>query len=178
VQGFLQRFGRRIWLAGAALLLAACDPQRISELEEGVSTEADVRARFGTPENIWDEPGGARTFEYNRNPAGHQNYMITIGPDGKMTALRQVLNPTTFARVQPGMSMEEVRRMLGKPARKTPYALKKEEAWDWRYLQPPNTSMMFGLQGAADVHGARSGGDGEQGRQVASGRGFANAIPS
>lgn len=134
---------RRFWLAGLALLLAACDPQRIKELEEGVSTEADVRARFGQPENVWDEPGGARTFEYNRNPAGHQNYMITIGADGKMTALRQVLNPANFAKVQPGMSMEEVRRMLGKPAKRTPYELKKEEAWDWRYMQPPNTSMVF-----------------------------------
>lgn len=140
----MQAFLRRIWLAVLALVpLAGCDPQRISELEEGVSTEADVRARFGQPENVWDEPGGARTLEYNRNPSGHQNYMITIGPDGRMTALRQVLNPTTFARVQPGMAMEEVRRMLGKPARRTPYELKQEEAWDWRYLQPPNTSMMF-----------------------------------
>lgn len=140
----MQAFLRRIWLAVLALVpLAGCDPQRISELEEGVSTEADVRARFGQPENVWDEPGGARTLEYNRNPSGHQNYMITIGPDGRMTALRQVLNPTTFARVQPGMAMEEVRRMLGKPARRTPYELKQEEAWDWRYLQPPNTSMVF-----------------------------------
>ena len=29
------------------LALAGCDQQKISELEEGVSTEADVRARFG-----------------------------------------------------------------------------------------------------------------------------------
>jgi len=29
------------------LWLFGCDPKRISELEEGVSTEADVRARFG-----------------------------------------------------------------------------------------------------------------------------------
>lgn len=53
-----------------------------------------MRARFGEPERIWDEPGGARTLEYNRQPAGHQNYMITIGPDGRMSALRQVLAPT------------------------------------------------------------------------------------
>ena len=49
---------RQQWRIGtaAALLavfmgLAGCDPQRIGELEEGVSTEADVRARFGEPEN-------------------------------------------------------------------------------------------------------------------------------
>ena len=130
--------------AFAALLqLAGCDPQRISELEEGVATEADVRARFGEPEKIWDGPGGARILEYNRQPAGQKNYMITVGTDGRMSALRQVLNPANFARVQPGMMMEEVRRMLGKPARTTPYALKNETAWDWRYLEPPNTAMVF-----------------------------------
>jgi hypothetical protein len=129
--------------AAAALLLGACDRQRISELEEGVSTEMDVRERFGVPENIWEGPNGARILEYNRNPAGHQNYMITIGPDGRMSALRQVLTPANFARVQPGMMMEEVRRMLGKPARQDRYALKNEAAWSWRYLQAPNTSMLF-----------------------------------
>ena len=53
-------------LLGVTLLLAACDQQRIDELEEGVATEADVRARFGEPEKVWDAPGGGRTFEYNR----------------------------------------------------------------------------------------------------------------
>ena len=122
----LTRICARVGLAalvGATLLLAACDPQRISELEEGVSTEADVRARFGEPEKIWDAPGGGRTFEYPRQPAGTQNYMITIGPDGKMSALRQVLTPENFAKVQPGMMMEDVRKMLGKPMKTTPFAL-------------------------------------------------------
>jgi hypothetical protein len=132
-------------LAGGLLLLAlaACDPQRIRELEEGVATEADVRARFGEPERIWGTAAGERVLEYNRQPSGHQNYMITIGPNGRMTALRQVLNPRTFAQVQPGMPIDEVRRMLGKPRKVTPYALKQETAWDWRYLEPPNTSMVF-----------------------------------
>ena len=107
------------------LVLAACDPQRISELKEGVSTEADVRDRFGAPENVWDEPGGARTFEYNRQPAGQVNYMITLGADGKLVAVRQVLTPENFARVQPGMGMDAVRRLLGKPAKVTPYELSR-----------------------------------------------------
>ena len=129
--------------AGCALLLGGCDQQKISELEEGVSTEADVRARFGEPEKIWDAPDGGRTFEYNRQPAGHRNYMITIGTDGKMSALRQVLTPQNFAKVQPGMMMEEVRKMLGKPARITPFERQGEVAYDWRYLDSPNTHMVF-----------------------------------
>ncbi len=129
----------------ASLLgLVGCDQQRIQELEEGVATEADVRAKFGEPEKIWEGASGARIFEYNRQPAGHRNYMITIGIDGKMSALRQVLTPENFAKVQPGMMMEEVRKMLGKPMKVVPYELKKETYYNWRYLADQNnTSMIF-----------------------------------
>jgi hypothetical protein len=129
-------FFTMFWLFG-------CDPRHISELEEGVATEADVRARFGQPENVWDAPGGGRVFEYNRQPEGQKNYMITIGGDGKMSALRQVLTPENFAKVKPGMPIEEVRKMLGKPAKRTPYALKNQTEWEWRWLQPPNSPMVF-----------------------------------
>ena len=143
-------------LLSIILGLAGCDQERIKELEEGVSTEADVQARFGVPEKVWEAgdmaslpmPGaaaepGARTLEYNRQPAGQVNYMITIGPDGRMTALRQVLTPQNFARVLPGMPMETVRKMLGKPMKVTPFALKRETHYDWRYLNPPSTAMIF-----------------------------------
>ena len=140
----------------AALALVACDQQRISELEEGLSTEAEVRERFGVPDYIWDEGGGARTLEYNRQPAGQRNYMITIGPDGKMSALRQVLTPQNFDKVLPGMSMEQVRKLLGKPMKITPYALKRETHYDWRYLNPPNTAMIFTVVMDADYRVSRT----------------------
>ncbi|WP_219209126.1 outer membrane protein assembly factor BamE [Variovorax boronicumulans] len=136
-----EKWGKALVLS-LLLALAACDNQAIRELEEGVATEADVRARFGTPENVWDSPAG-RVFEYNRQPQGQKNYMITIGADGRMNALRQVLTPQNFARVQPGMAMEELRRLLGKPAKVTPYALKRETEWEWRWVQPPNAPMVF-----------------------------------
>ena len=124
----------------ALLLLIGCDPQRIAELEEGVSTEADVRAKFGEPEKVWDGANGVRIFEYNRNPAGHKNYMISIGTDGKMAALRQVLTAENLAKVQPGMMMEEVRKMLGKHMKVTPYPLKNQTHYDWRWMDGPNAS--------------------------------------
>jgi hypothetical protein len=116
-----------------SLLLMACDQQKISELEEGVSTEAAVRKRFGEPAAIYQEPNGDKTLEYPRQPAGHVNYMISIGPDGKMSALRQVLTLANFRRVQLGLDQQQVRHMLGRPARSQRYALKQEEEWDWRF---------------------------------------------
>ena len=133
-----------VGLLVSLLALTGCDPQRIAELEESVSTEADVRAKFGEPEKIWDGAGGVRIFEYNRQPAGHVNYMISIGTDGKMSALRQVLTPANFAKVVPGMAMEDLRKMLGKPMRVVRYELKKETYYSWRYLTDQNnTSMIF-----------------------------------
>jgi SmpA / OmlA family len=140
----------------ALLGLGGCDPQAIKELEEGVSTEADVRARFGEPERVWDGVSGERIFEYNRQPAGHRNYMISIGADGKMSALRQVLTPENFAKVQPGMMMEDVRKMLGKPMRVVPYELKKETYYNWRYLDAPNTSMVFSAVFNGDMRVVRT----------------------
>ena len=140
----LKHFTRRpgFWALAlsAALLMTACDQQAISELEEGVSTEEDVRERFGPPEAVWDGPDGAQVYEYNRQPAGYQNYQITIGPDGKMAALRQILTERNFALIQPGMPMEAVRKLLGKPMKITTYDLKKETHHDWRYRDGPNES--------------------------------------
>jgi len=142
------------------LSLGGCDQQNIQQLEEGVSTESDVRARFGEPEKIWSAADmassplagtsaraaaelGARTFEYNRQTQGMTNYMITIGPSGTLSAIRQVLTPQNFSAVLPGMSMEQVRKMLGKPMKVTPFALSQQTHYDWRYLNPPNTAMIF-----------------------------------
>lgn len=138
------------------LALAGCDQQKIKELEEGLSTEADVRARFGEPERVWPEADGSRTFEYNRQPAGTRNYMITIAPDGKMSALRQVLAPHNFAKIQPGMDEEQVRRTLGKPARVMSYRLKQETDWDWNYIDPPTRSMEFTVTFGPDGRVLRS----------------------
>ena len=121
-----------------AIILSACDPQRIAKLEEGVASEADVQREFGPPERIWEGADGARIFEYNRQPAGAKNYMITIGADGKMSALRQVLTPANFARIQPGMMMEDVRQMLGKPMKITQFERQGTWHYDWRYMEGPN----------------------------------------
>ena len=124
-------------------LLAGCDDQKIKELEEGVSTEENVRAQFGVPETIWQEPDGSRTFEYPRQPMGARNYMITIGTDGKMSSLRQVLAPHNFEKIQPGMTQEQIRRMLGKPAKMMPYQLKQTEEWYWNWIDPPTRQMQL-----------------------------------
>jgi outer membrane protein assembly factor BamE (lipoprotein component of BamABCDE complex) len=132
------------------LLATGCDQQKVAELEPGVATEAEVRARFGTPSAIYDEANGGQTLEYSRQPSGTTNYMAAIGADGRLVSLRQVLVPATFARVKPGLEKVEVRRLLGRPAKVQAYALKNEEVWDWRFadsLEVKVFSVTFGADG-------------------------------
>lgn len=132
VAGASAAWGAALWLALGGL--AGCDNQRIRELEEGVSTEADVRQRFGEPAAVYQEADGSRTLEFPRQPEGQTNYMITIGTDGRMSALRQVLRPDQFERVVAGMDKAQVRRLLGRPAETRRFALQPGEEWAWRHV--------------------------------------------
>lgn len=137
-----------IFLLGIALL-AGCDPQRVAKLEEGVATEVDVRKQFGDPVTVTIASDGTRTLDYPRQPEGWTNYVIKIGPDGKMSSLRQLLNEDNFARIRPGMDAQQVREALGRPAEQKRYDLKNEEVWSWRY-KPVNESRLFTVTFGAD----------------------------
>jgi outer membrane protein assembly factor BamE (lipoprotein component of BamABCDE complex) len=146
----------RVALLGLAALLGACDPQRVAKLEEGVSTEVEVRKQFGDPVTITVEPDGSKTMDYPRQPEGWTNYVIQIGPDGKMSSLRQLLTADNFARVQPGLNQQEVRNLLGRPAKQQRFDLKKEEVWDWRFKNGQESKMFsvtFNTEGKVTATG-------------------------
>ena len=128
-----------------AAAVSGCDVQKMAELEVGVTSEADVRARWGEPAATYAEPDGGKTLEYPRQPAGQVNYMLAIGADGKLVAMRQVLKPANFAKVETGWDKARVRRLLGTPAKVQRYALKAdEEVWDWRFADG-SQAMVFSV---------------------------------
>ena len=148
--GAARGLGKALLACTVAWVLAGCDAQRIEKLEEGVASEADVRKQFGEPAGVERLPDGSRLLEYPRQPEGWTNYSITIGPDGKMSSLRQLLTETNFAKVTPGTDKLEVIKLLGKTAKSQFYELKGEEVWDWRFRQGPESKMfsvVFDRQG-------------------------------
>lgn len=125
----------RSWLPMLAALLTLLGCDRSGELRPGVSTAAEVLEKMGKPAMEWQE-GADRVWEYPFTPEGTRNYMATIGPDGILKAMEQVLTAENFARVRPGMTRQEIRRLLGKPASVAVFELKREEVWDWREESP------------------------------------------
>lgn len=130
-------------LVAAGLALGACDYVAEKKLVPGMHTEADVRTLMGVPDMIWEEENGAKKFEYPRGPVGKQTYFVYIAPDGKYKSMEKALNEENFAKLKPGMSRDDARRILGKQTEVTPYPLKNEEVWSWRYEEEGNRTMFF-----------------------------------
>lgn len=129
-------------MLGALLSLLGCD--RTGELRPGVSSAAEVQEKMGKPAMEWQE-GADKVWEYPFTPEGTRNYMLTIGPDGVLKTMEQVLTPENMARVKPGMSRDDVRRLLGKPASTVVYQDKGEEVWDWKQPSLPNSESRFNV---------------------------------
>ncbi|MFO1325864.1 MAG: outer membrane protein assembly factor BamE [Rubrivivax sp.] len=136
---------RVLVLVAAAALATGCDPARVARLEEGVSTEAQVRQEFGEPVTVVEKADGSKVLEYPRQPEGWTNYRIVIGADGKMSSLRQLLNADNFAQVQPGQTQEQVRERLGRPSRIQPWPRQDETEWNWRFRPDANQSRLFSV---------------------------------
>lgn len=120
------------------------DDLLLKNLQPGVTTEDQIRAQMGKPEIVWENDDGSRRLEYPRSPNGLRTYMVDIGPDHKLCAVTQALTAENIGQVQPGMSEDEVRRLLGKPTTVAEFRLKKEVVWSWRWLEDGvNTPGMF-----------------------------------
>lgn len=145
-----------VFMAVFAPLLASCDPARVARLEEGVSTETQVRQQFGDPVTVTALPDGSRVLDYPRQPEGWTNYRITIGADGKMSALRQLLHSANFANVRPGLDQAQVRELLGRPARVQPWERAGEVEWSWRFRPDDNRSQLFSVFFGSDGRVLRS----------------------
>ncbi|MEW6513734.1 MAG: outer membrane protein assembly factor BamE [Pseudomonadota bacterium] len=130
-------------MLGALLTLLGCD--RTNELRPGISNTTEIIDKLGRPTMEWQE-GADKVWEYPFTPEGTRNYMLTIGPGGILKAMEQVLTPENFAKVQPGMRQEEIRRLLGKPASMQFFALKQEEVWEWKEQTAlPSSDMRFNV---------------------------------
>lgn len=128
-----------------AAFLPACDGIALQQLKPGVSSMQEVRGVMGAPTMEWTDADGSQTWEYPRTPAGVVNYMIDFGPDKRLREVRQVLTEENFARVKEGMTRDQIRRLLGKPANEHYFSLKKEHVWDWKIATVSGPETYFNV---------------------------------
>ncbi|WP_457393994.1 outer membrane protein assembly factor BamE [Roseateles sp. P5_E1] len=115
----------------AALLTGCATPDRDARLKPGVSGEMDVIALYGQPVRTWPEADGGRTFEYSSQPMGRHSYMVRLATDGRLVRIEDGLSPAGRARIEPGMTPEQVSRILGRERTRVFFRLSGEDVWDW-----------------------------------------------
>ncbi len=117
-------------LFALAALLAAC--ANFSAISPGDSAQ-DVEARVGAPGAVWENADGSEVWEYAQGYYAVQTFMVAFDPDHVVSEVHQALNEAYFSKVQPGMSREDVRRLIGKPREIWYFPARDEETWTWRY---------------------------------------------
>ncbi len=108
------------------LVMAGCDRVATGELQVGQSTVADMKLKMGEPANVFRE-GDKEVWEYPLGPEGVRTYMMTVNAQGTLEKIDQVLVETNFKRIQPGMTITEVRRVLGRNSKEQRFAMTPNE---------------------------------------------------
>jgi len=116
-------------VALSAALLAGCASP--PPLLPGSSRSEDVIAAYGQPKRVWPEADGGRTLEYSSQPMGRHCYMVRLAADGRLMSIEDGLSATNRARVEPGMTPEQVSRRLGAERSRVFFRLSGEDVWDW-----------------------------------------------
>ena len=124
---------------------------RFASLIPGTSREQDVIAKFGHPADEHHLPDGSRELDFPREPEGMENWRVTIGPDGTVRSVEQLIDESNFARILPGLTREQVLQMLGRPSEEQSYKNLDENVVSWRYMEFGNRMMFF------NAHFDRSG---------------------
>ena len=123
---------KRVHLLLLSIVLAGCASLRSPvALEPGVSGLAEVRAAFGQPYRSYAEPDGGKTLEFSSQPNGITCHMVRLDAAGRFVSVRDALCEAGLVRVKPGMSREQVSRLLGNHRSVEFFRLSGEEVWDW-----------------------------------------------
>ena len=113
-------------LFSTILTLVGCDRVATGELQAGQSTVADLKAKMGEPASV-NREGDKEIWEYPLGPEGVRTYMMTINAQGTVEKIDQVLVDTNFKRIVPGMTITEVRRILGRNSKEQRFGMTPNE---------------------------------------------------
>ena len=134
-------------LVATTIALLACDSRgrafedlRLARLNEGQSSEQDVRKLFGDPAAVRDITGG-KGLIYPLGPEGPHTLLMKIDGKGKYQGREDLLTRGNFERVTPGLKELDVLVMLGRPGRAERNPLQQQSSWQWRFLDGHDTRL-------------------------------------
>jgi hypothetical protein len=129
----------------AALVVAGCAALEPPSFPAGTPM-SEVESRMGKPKDIVKAPDGDTVWQYPSGPVGQTTYMVRFGPDQRVRSVYQALTPAQFAKIQPGVSQNEVRLLLGPPGQTVFYRRMDEEVWSYRFQAAAADNRIFNVR--------------------------------
>jgi hypothetical protein len=131
------------WSLLGTLALAGCASVGTPSVPAGASS-GDVESRLGKPFTVLKAPDGDTLWQYPKGPFGQQTYMVRFGPDQRARNVTQVLTWENLAKIQRGMTREEIRLLIGSPTMEViTYRNLRQEAWSYRYQIPVSDDRIY-----------------------------------
>jgi len=100
-------------LTGALLALGACATPGSLPAGSGIDV---ARSGIQSPTGQYSLPNGGTRLEFARGAFGKETWMLDYDAKGTLVSSQQVLTEANFANITPGMTADEVRMRLGRPA--------------------------------------------------------------
>lgn len=97
---------------------------------------AAVRDRLGPPTDTFTRSDGSQRLIYATGPFGRQAWAVDLDREGRLLQVENLLTEAGFARVQPGMTTQQVREALGPPGRIWAVRYHDQTVWSYRYDNP------------------------------------------
>jgi hypothetical protein len=80
------------------------------------TTIAVARGGVQSPTGEYALPDGGRRLEFAHGSFGKETWMLDFNAQGALVSSQQVLTEANFTHITPGMTADEERRRLGRPA--------------------------------------------------------------
>ena len=121
---------RRALLSVLVLVLAAC----ATPASFVGRSEADLRAQLGAPAGEYPNADGSRMLAYPQGRFGAHVYMAEVAPGGSVRAVRQGLNDDTIMGIVPGMTRDQILRLIGPPRDTMTFSRQREVSWEYYFV--------------------------------------------
>jgi hypothetical protein len=89
---------------------------------------------LGRPIGEYANADGSRTVAFSPGYYSGITYMADIDAAGTVRAVRQALVEESFQRIAPGMTREEVLRLIGPPLDSMEFTRQRESSWEYRFM--------------------------------------------
>jgi hypothetical protein len=118
-----------------------------------------VRHGIAAPTGEYKLPDGGTRLEFAQGSFGKQTWMLDFDAGGHLVASQQVLTEANFGNIAPGMSANDVKMRLGRPANVFNVSWQQLQVWNYRFATGDCVWFQVSLSQAGRVTESSIGSD-------------------